>query len=228
MYYCRIHRLIVFVCLAFAFPVGHAGGGHGKLLSEIDLGDKSWSTDTKTKGVIDYIDMNTKAVLGTLNISNSTALFPYPCTATHGIGYQTADKAIYVECSNPSTCVAPDYTGANCPGALWWIDSTASFTNPLSATKNLPQRIRLTSPYLAAQTGFADYGLQGAPYDSPDNKYIFVPNKNKGVLAMLKPRAGTTPLILEVALNNKGGTVVFYPKDITKTYGTDTNSGVTI
>jgi hypothetical protein len=89
----------------------------------------------------------------------------------------------------------------------------------------LPSRSRLSSPFLSAKYGILNFGIQGQPYASPEEQFILCSNKNLNVLSIIKPVAGGSPLVLEVEVDYKPGSVVFWPKDSSITFGVDPNPG---
>lgn len=204
--------------------------GHGKLLTNPNLERVAFSTDV-SDGIVTRIDTLLRRKTATLTIANSSmsANYPIPCGGTHGIAFSDVDNALYVECTNPSTCVSPFTNSALCTGSLWKID-TESFPgnteNALSLGQSTtqPSRTRLVSPFLSAKYGI-NFGIQGQAYATPEEQFILSTNKKLNVLSILKPVAGGAPLILEVEVNYGPGTVVFWPKDSSITFGVDPNPG---
>ena len=210
--------------------------GHGKLLVNPNLERTAFSTDVMA-GIVTRIDTLLRKKVATLTISNSsmtsTTTFPghfsRTCGGTHGIAFSSVDNSLYVECTNPSaTCQSP-YNTAGCTGSLWKID-TASFPGntenalQLGMKASQPSRLRLSSKFLTDKLGF-DFGIQGQSYATPEEQFILCPNKNLNVLSIIKPLAGGVPLILEVEVSYKPGSVVYWPKDSSITFGVDPNPG---
>jgi len=204
--------------------------GHGKLLTNPNLERIAFSTDV-TQGIVTRIDTFLRVNTATLTISNSTMATTYgkTCGGTHGIAFSDVDNSLYVECTNPSACVTPFNTAA-CTGSLWKIDTT-SFPGDTDTALQLggnpaqPSRQRLSSPFLSNKLSIPNFGIQGQAYASPEEQFILCPSKNNNVLSIIKPVSGGSPLILEVEVNYKPGSVVFYPKDSSITFGVDPNPG---
>jgi len=202
--------------------------GHGKLLTNPNLERIAFSTDVNA-GIVTRIDTLLRVNTATLTISNNTMATTYgqTCGGTHGIAFSDVDNSLYVECTNPSTCVSP-YNTAACTGSLWKID-TASFPGNTATALQLggnpaqPSRQRLSSPFLSNKLGISNFGIQGQSYATPEEQFILCPSKNNNVLSIIKPVSGGSPLILEVEVNYKPGSVVFYPKDSSITFGVDPN-----
>ena len=207
--------------------------GHGKLLTNPNLERDAFSTNTKN-GTVTKLDTLLRRKTATLTISNSTIASTYggfTCIATHGIAFSNVDNGIYVECQNPSSCTTT-YNTASCnTGSIWKIDTN---TFPGSSTETdldlgmntaLPSRSRLFSPSLSSKYGISNFGIQGQPYASPEEQFILCANKNLNILSIIKPVAGSSPLVLEVEVNYKPGSIVFWPKDSSITFGVDPNPG---
>ena len=207
--------------------------GHGKLLTNPNLERDAFSTNVKN-GTVSKIDTLLRRKTATLTISNSTTAAStyggYTCGGTHGIAFSDVDMSIYVECTNPSACGSPYNTDA-CTGSIWKIDT---YTFPGSSTDTdlnlgmntaLPSRSRLSSPFLSTKYGISYFGIQGQPYASPEEQFILCSNKNLNVLSIIKPVSGGPPLVLEVEVSYKPGSIVFWPKDSSITFGTDANPG---
>jgi hypothetical protein len=164
-----------------------------------------YATNVNETGV-HLIDLNSRTFQQKVPISNAN----FKCVGTHGIDYSPVNNRIYVECSNPSTCVKPYNSPSLCTAALWTV-------NAATATVEA----RLVSPTLIKNIG-ENFGIQGQPYHSPDNAYLFVPNKNLDILHILQPKEDGTTNIIDVALFQPGN-IVFYPKNENIVYGTDTD-----
>ena len=101
-----------------------AVAGHGKLLYNPNLERAVYSTNVN-KGAVTKIDSLLRIETAYLTIANSST--PYPCNGTHGIAFSSVDNSIYVECTNPSTCVSPYNTGTTCTGSLWQVSAARPF-----------------------------------------------------------------------------------------------------
>ena len=203
--------------------------GHGKLLVNPNLERSAFSTNVMA-GIVTRIDTLLRRKVSTLTISNSSmTTYTKPCNGTHGIAFSDVDNSLYVECTNPKTCKSP-YDSALCTGSLWKID-TESFLgdteNDLELGMNplLPVRSRLYSPLLSDKLGILNFGIQGQSYATPEEQFILSTNKNLNVLSIIKPVAGGSPVILEVEVSYNPGSVVFWPKDSSITFGVDPNPG---
>lgn len=164
---------------------------------------KGYATNVNETGV-HYVDIKTRTFLQKVPIFNAN----FKCAGTHGIDYSPVNNRIYAECSNPTACVKPYKNATACTASLWTVNAATATTEA-----------RLVSPTLSAAIG-ANFGIQGQPYHSPDNLYLFVPNKNLDILHILQPMADGTTNIIEVALSQPGN-IVFYPKNSDILYGTD-------
>ena len=158
----------------------------------------------------------------------------HKCTGTHGVGYNDPFKAVFVECSNPAACVSPYTSPTSCTGSLWMIDANVSVWK---TNKQAPARVRLTSPSLVALYG-AGFGIQGAPYDDPTFTVTLVTNPYLGwlhfVMPMSSPSANMADhmyvefnmvqnLAAAGGINLMPSFVVWYPKDISVPFYTDSN-----
>ena len=162
----------------------------------------AFATNVNETGV-QYLNIETRKFLQKVPIFNAK----YKCAGTHGVEYSPVNNKIYAECSNPSKCVKPFKNATLCTGSLWTV-------NAATATSDS----RLVSPTLSASLG-PNFGVQGQPYHSPDNTFLFVPNKNLDILHILQPTSTTTNIV-EVVLTSPGN-IVFYPKNPDILYGTD-------
>ena len=171
-----------------------------------EMQSMAFATNVNESGV-QYLNIDTRKYLQKVPIFDSS----YKCAGTHGIDYSPVNNKIYAECSNPKKCVKPFTNSTTCTGSLWTV-------NAATATSGT----RLVSPTLSATLG-ANFGIQGQPYHSPDSTYLFVPNKNLGILHILQPTLTTTNIV-EVVLSSPGN-IVFYPKNPDIMYGTDKDPG---
>ena len=100
-----------------------------------------------------------------------------------------------------------------------------------------PARVRLTSPSLVSLYG-AGFGIQGAPYDDPTYSITLVTNTNLGWLHFIMPMSSPSAsavnnMFVEFNLANLVGApsgvnlmpsfVVWYPKDVSVPFYTDSN-----
>lgn len=196
-----------------------AVGAHGKLLTGPNLENTAFATLT-AEGKIFEIDLSSRQVVGVVDITANglatgvIASSTLGCVGTHGIAFSDVNGRIYVECSNPSTCVAPYNSASNCTGSTWSIDALS-----LNTTE------RLVSPLLSTKYGSA-WPINGQIYATPEEQFLLVPNKNQAVLHIIRPVAGGASKILEVNVTGHLiGAITFYPKDSTITFGEDPNPG---
>jgi hypothetical protein len=164
-----------------------------------------YATNVNETGV-HLVDITSRTFLQKVTISNAN----FKCVGTHGIDYSPVNNRIYAECSNPATCLKPYKDPSTCTASLWTV-------NAATATAEA----RLSSPTLSKNFG-DNFGIQGQPYHSPDNAYLFVPNKNLDILHILQPKEDGTTNIIDVPLLQPGN-IVFYPKNADIAYGTDTD-----
>ena len=95
---------------------------------------------------------------------------------THGVAWDSPNKGVFAECSNPYNCVAPYTDSTKCTGSAWFFDSNVtSWIPPL--TNNKPARYRTVSPELSTIYG-ANFGIQGQIWDDPTYSVHIVPNTN--------------------------------------------------
>jgi hypothetical protein len=166
----------------------------------------AYATNVNETGV-HVVDITSRNFQQKVAISNAN----FKCVGTHGIDYSPVNNRIYAECSNPPTCLKPYNDPLTCTASLWTV-------NAATATAEA----RLSSPTLSKNFGGDNFGIQGQPYHSPDNTYLFVPNKNLDILHILQPKEDGTTNIIDVPLLQPGN-IVFYPKNANIEYGTDTN-----
>jgi hypothetical protein len=82
------------------------------------------------------------------------------------------------------------------------------------------------SPSLNKTYG-GEFGVQGAPYASPDGTFILSANADLDVLSIIKPSPSSTGAnttqILEIPMTGGPGSILFVPKNTSVTYGDDTD-----
>jgi YVTN family beta-propeller protein len=170
--------------------------GHGKLLTDASLEDTAYSTNIY-EGGLGKLKLSTREQIAQISLSLPGA--PINCTTgTHGIAFNSQNDRIYAECTNPPTCVAPYSDSSICTGSIWGISSA---TGSVIA--------RLVSPTLSIRFAVTDFGINGAPYSSPEDSFVLIPSKRYGLLTILKPTSGSTA-ILEIPMSLSPGTIVFW------------------
>ena len=178
----------------------------GKLLFDPNLEKSGFATNVNRGGVL-QISLDSKLIENTILFSANAASNNFPCKKTHGISYGIADNSLYVECSNKFGNCTKD---ATCYGSIWTYNL---------ATKNTT---RLISKSLTSSLNIENYGIHGQPYRSPEGTFMFVPNGNEDTVHILKPVKGGKTQIREVTIKAPG-TIAFWPKDPTITFGEDAN-----
>ena len=166
------------------------------------------------RGGVLQLSLDSKLIENTILFDASDASQNIQCTSTHGISYGIADNSLYVECSNPTDPIDQNkvcINNADCTGSIWVYSLAAKTTS------------RLSSPLLSEKNKITNYGIHGQPYRSPEGTFMFVPNVNEDVVHILKPmKDGGKTQIREVSIS-KPGTIQFWPKDSTITFGEDAN-----